>query len=451
MSSAREAIYKSRLRKWGYHRKVKREEVMTILRIKQTREASGKHSVFLLRGRPVDMKQIEEFARRQHIKNVEHKSLFQPRDGPGLEIEAYTPPPSPPLRNPPSPPRIWQIPEKLLRDVDVYIKGSFEAKLWLPTGTETIIASSEMQSPERQALHSFVGGIDTGCSNFTSGNTEAGGLFWRKAFREIPTLIRGSYHDILPNIIQRINDLHQRGHPVAAASLMKHVASSSVIDPLSKQATRSIYVSLAELGLDNMEELEERVMTRYAELFHFYLGPEYYNSFVMQMNLARRKINRGGADVLYERLPDLTSLDQNFGPSNRRPMDVIRTRVEVLYEHEKYEEMEAQANILLERGVMIENDQWQNLYFVIKDFYYIGLARYCLKMYIVAMESLKSCLHWIREFENIDATGLFDPEKVEVLEKLAEISHLTGNHQDEAAYNSQKLQVLESVQVQDDI
>ncbi|PVH72986.1 hypothetical protein DL98DRAFT_358227, partial [Cadophora sp. DSE1049] len=323
-----------------------------------------------------------------------------------------------------STPRIWHVPEKLLRDVDVYIKGSFDAKSWSSTGTETIILSSQSQSSERQSLHSFVGGIDTGCGNFTSGNTTAGGLFLRKAFREIRTLVRGSYHDILPNIIQRINDLNQRGHPIAAASLMKHVAASSEIDLSSKQETRSIYISMAELDLDVMEELEERVMARYAELFELYLGPDYYNSFVMQMNLARRKINRGGTDVLDYCLPDLNTLDRTFGASNRRPMDVIRTRVEVLYEHEKYEEMEAQADILLERGVMIENDQWQNLYFVIKGFYYIGLARYCLKMHVVAMESLKSCLHWICEFEKINITGLFDPEKVEVLEKLEEMSNL---------------------------
>lgn len=127
-----------------------------------------------------------------------------------------------------------------------------------------------------------------------------------------------------------------------------------------------------------MVEIEERVTKCYAELFKLYLEQQSYNSFVILMNAARRKLTRNASARFEECLPPLAPLDDVFEPSNRRPLDVIRFRVEILHLRSMQQETEASAFVLVQRAELIKDDPWQQLYFLTKGWYYVGSAQYSL-------------------------------------------------------------------------
>lgn len=58
-------MYKYRLQKWGLDKKLREKEVVQMFLLKQQRDAAGKQSVFLVRGRPVDWEQVERYLQRR--------------------------------------------------------------------------------------------------------------------------------------------------------------------------------------------------------------------------------------------------------------------------------------------------------------------------------------------------------------------------------------------------
>ncbi|KAG4444026.1 hypothetical protein IFR05_000486 [Cadophora sp. M221] len=465
--TATAAIYKARLEKWGFHKNTKRRDVLAILREKKLRELTGNESAFFIRNRPVDLEKIEKFRKRDRIEPIEQS--INPRrlqELPSLdqrpevrqsklsqvqfqarELVSKTPPASP-IQRLLSSPRQWRVPEKLFYDVDLYIKGSFESGEWRFNGNELIIESSKSQPAERNALHAFLGGLDTGCRYFAAGKADVGGLHWRGAFREIDNIVQGTYHDILPNVIQKVNDLNDGNHRPAAVMLTKYVAESSAARRSTGHATTAIFKALAEADIDQMKELERVIMTQFTELFELYLGSRCYNSFVMKMNLARRRLFRG--KLLRDCLPDLSALDITFGLTNRRPLDVIRLQIEVLWHRKMYADVVTQALVLLERAEMIENDEWQRLYFLIKSWYYLGSAQSRLGNHHAAMNDLSDFLVAEEAFCRIDQTGLFNPEKIEILEVLQDLATMKAQYSEAAGWHAQRMLLVERLAALDE-
>jgi len=60
-------MYKTRIKAWGIDKKNKKGEIGTILRQKAQRDAVGKASKFTLRGRPVDLSDVERYRKRNSI------------------------------------------------------------------------------------------------------------------------------------------------------------------------------------------------------------------------------------------------------------------------------------------------------------------------------------------------------------------------------------------------
>lgn len=91
-----------------------------------------------------------------------------------------------------------------------------------------------------------------------------------------------------------------------------------------------------------------------------------------------------------------------------------------------YQQTEAEAFLLVERAGSVENNQWSQLYFLTKGWYYAGSAQYFLGQ-DTARENLSHALDCEARFSRFDRTGLFNPEKLTVqkyLDDLARRNHL---------------------------
>jgi hypothetical protein len=88
-------MWKSKITEWGLDKNNKKEDVLAILRKKAERDAAGKKTVFKLRGREVDFKDIERYATRNHISETTVGDLVASHPQTPPSLECLTPEPSP--------------------------------------------------------------------------------------------------------------------------------------------------------------------------------------------------------------------------------------------------------------------------------------------------------------------------------------------------------------------
>ncbi|KAF3228969.1 hypothetical protein TWF191_002079 [Orbilia oligospora] len=426
--TATRAVYKNRLKKWGFKRNTSRSEVLTTLR-----EQEDEPKIQTFRD-PARSLRIEKYRKKNKIQRHEYSSKSSTQQSAPSSM-AIVP-------RQISPPQVFETSERLGYEVSNYIKGSFEGKRWKVKDNQNIINSSPNQDTEVQILTTFLTDIETGCSNFAVGNGYSGGLYWRKAFENIEYLVRGDYHDHILNIVITINDLREKGYP-GAAELLKSYASQlgRHKQPPEGRIRALIYRELGNVSLDQMPQLEEIVLACFMELFERYLGDYCYNSFVVQMNMARRRLRLGDWVNLTDVLLALSVLDHKFGVSDRRPLDVIRVRVETLFKRKKYLEVIQHSRSLVERAELIEiqDDPWQRHYFSIKGCYYMGISLFSLEKYEEAHIILSKCFDLIESFYTVQNNfALFDSEKVEIVERLYQPSHAQLGFGDAGRWEAEK-------------
>ena len=166
-----------------------------------------------------------------------------------------------------------------------------------------------------------------------------------------------------------------------------------------------------------MLEIEERIMKQFTKLFELYLGHLCYNSFVMIMDGARRRLLQCPW-ATFDCLPEISYLDSYFGPTDRRSLDVIGMRVEILSHRGMHSEAEVEALALVQRAGMIQSDDWQRFYNLTRGWYFLGSAQYFLRKRDVAIQNLCNALHSDDELCKIDEFHIFEAERMIILKFL---------------------------------
>lgn len=315
----------------------------------------------------------------------------------------------------------WKVPEQILYNNVALITGSFESSRWTSAGKELIILSSPNQEIEKTALHQFLAQLEMAKTSASLGQVHKAGAHWRQSFEHADILATGQYHDTLPNILQKVNDLRIEGHGAVATKLVSYLAECSAAHSACG-SIRAIYQALRLVHLDDMGDLEERVMQGYVDLFDKFLGLGHYNSFVMRMNLARRRLSRNPMARLEDHLPSLEFFDDLFGESDTRCLDIIRLRVETLFQRGNYIGTEKEANLLVARASLKVKDPWQQLYFLIKGYYHLGLAQYRLGKMDSANSIMYQGIQCIGEFSLLDEYGVFDSDHATLMSCLQELT-----------------------------
>lgn len=397
----------AQLHSWGIQKNIKKEQALTILQEIERRKNEGKDTEYSIDCRPVDLRRVERHAQRARFsKNTLWAS--QAAASASTQVTCSTPPPTVSamlLRE-----EQWRIPEKLIFDVERLIISSFESGIWRSNGKDQIIRSSEDQSREKQLLHGFLGSLISGTEAANDTDMILAGAFWSDAFQKVDHLVQGQYHDIIPNLIQKINDLNAEERGDLASLLQKHIADCGQQFLAPSCSTQSFYVGLGQLDMVHMIELEERMMKGFNILFDKYLGQLNYNSFVMMMNHARRRIYRDPCVRLEDVLPPIDHLDRTFGMTDRRTLDVIAMRVEVSAHRNMLEQVQTEATIFIRRAEMIVDDDWVRFYNLTRGWNDLGCAQYVLRKKQDAMMSFDNALASDDALRNVDeGCNIHDP------------------------------------------
>tara|TARA_R110002003_G_scaffold214_33_gene16306 strand:- start:1874 stop:3109 length:1236 start_codon:yes stop_codon:yes gene_type:complete len=403
---------KTRLNKWGYYKNLKRGEVASLLHQVYSAQSIGERPLLVLRQRPVDLERVEKHRKRAklqtpqglqstvalgHLARAEHHQVIP---------SSFTP-------------KHLKATEKLFHNVDSLIKSSFETRCWRFHTNEQLILSSPNEDVEKINLQEFVADIDSAKALARSGRVVDAGLSWRRAFGCVNGLVKAQYHDIIPNLVQKINDLNNDGYHEIAGMLKKHIADMARTTPSAQ--TSSALVSFDALELTLFNEIEENIMTQFNHLFHFYLGATCYSSFVMKMNAARRQLAQKQWQSCESVLPDLELLDASFGASNRRSMDVVSLRLEVGYRRVQYAAVQVDAGMLIHRAAMIENDDWLAYYYLTRGYYFLGSAQFHLGEKQEAEETFACALAADHKLCLIKDFSIFNAEKVMMRRYLEDI------------------------------
>jgi hypothetical protein len=134
----------------------------------------------------------------------------------------------------------------------------------------------------------------------------------------------------------------------------------------------------------------------------------------MKMNAARRKLVRDPSAKLDDWMPSLALMDDAFDILDRRPMDIIRLRIEVLHVRGEHQKTEREATELIRRAELIEGDVWLRHYFLVKGWYHVGCAQYLLGREDARL-SILTALRYMDEFAKVDPYDMFNLEKVIML------------------------------------
>ncbi|KAL9042671.1 MAG: hypothetical protein Q9214_003711, partial [Letrouitia sp. 1 TL-2023] len=407
--------YKTKIGEWGYFKNTRRADAVAILREKALRKGSEKQSLFFVGQRPVKIWNVERHVQRYKVQISRERSLVNTRKTTMKQLVCRTPPPA---ERPLQTPEPWMITEKFLYGLDGLIRGSFESGAWKFFDNERLIESSPDTVREQRRIMTFLQSIDQGRAAAQIGDNLLAGDRWRLAFLEIEYLMKGNYHDIIPNVISKLNDLNNWGFQGVTTMLVKHIASLCHEYQRSGHQIAPIFVGFDRIDLRSLDGLEERIWTMFHSIFSTYVGSQCYNTFVMKMDGAKRRLRRGERENIDECLPSLAPLEKEFGPMNCRPLDVLRLRLETLSERGQYQQVTEEAPLLIQRADGKWNDPWQRCYFLIKAFYCAGSAHFYLGNLESARHHLNQALYLDAEFCKFDSSDQFNTERLHMHEKL---------------------------------
>ncbi|KAF7555502.1 hypothetical protein G7Z17_g2130 [Cylindrodendrum hubeiense] len=118
-------MYKHRFRKWGLDKKYKEKEVIQMSLLKQQRDALGKQSIFVIRGKRVDWEQVEKYIHRRPDLETKIKAGMLTLSSSNFDLFCRSPSPEPVLHVSST----LQYTDELLRLLDCYYNAGLNETL----------------------------------------------------------------------------------------------------------------------------------------------------------------------------------------------------------------------------------------------------------------------------------------------------------------------------------
>lgn len=335
--------YKTKISEWGYFKNTRRADAIAILRERALREERGKKSLFLTHQRPADLQKVERHLKRYKVR-VFRKQNFEGSGRVAMtELVSRTPPPIGESLRVPEP---WIVLEKFLFALDGLVRGLFESGDWRFHDNERLIESSSDVEEEQRRLMGFLSGLDQGCAAAQIGNSRLAGDRWRSAFLEVEYLMKGSFHNIVSNVVSKLVDLADWGFHGLATMLLNHIACLCQEYARSNHPIAAVFIGFDKINIDSLGGLEERTWTMLHSIFDAYIGNQCYNTFVLRIDGAKRRLRRSKQENMDECLPPLAPLEKEFGPLNCRSLDIMRLRLETLTYRGQYQQVTDEAPLL---------------------------------------------------------------------------------------------------------
>lgn len=401
-------MYKDRIKQWGLDNKnFKESEAMAVIRKKRQRDAIGKSSVFQIRGRDVDFKNLGRYFKRKHLStnDIGTQSASSAPTPPGLVC--FTPPHGPaspriseipavrdlhsaatpfgltsltPQRVPTSPstPIIFAVPEYMLFDIKNYVVGSFEAGTWISSNDAEDCISTKYQREDTEdtnLVNSICRRHLTACDLFDNGFFVEARLVLGQTSRDMEEILLMEHPHAMNVFLETILLVLRRSRPEVLRIMLRHFAGLAgtilpAMHPLGHFFKQAVLLDLIQL-----EAVAGVVLRGMADELARLLDP--MHSTTLDYRLTELAwVKDDDCEVVETKLRALLrDCESMCGDYNLRTFRILADLAFLFSRQDRYTDMEEMGRTLVTRASQVSPYHYAN------DVKYLGLETVALALY----------------------------------------------------------------------
>ncbi|KAH8887144.1 hypothetical protein GQ53DRAFT_327200 [Thozetella sp. PMI_491] len=220
-------MYKSKLKEWDISKSFKAQEILAVFHAMEGRQAEGKSSQFVMRGKEVDLKWVRHYIKRNRSRmklDIAERKRSPSASGSGDEIVCRTlaPRPMPTI----AAPGALQSAEELIRSMSVYIEGAWASNQWV-FDAGGVLRSRKGETGHHHLLRLW-GLLDQ--ASQLMGRSEKIDLvnMLNPAFAYLDDIVRDECPRAVPFLFCVFDVLHSRGRLDLTELFLKYIKSLSL-------------------------------------------------------------------------------------------------------------------------------------------------------------------------------------------------------------------------------
>lgn len=188
-----------------------------IVRKQKDRSYQGRSPIFRVRGQPIEYRDVVRYWKRKQMSIDDVLALCNSRKATPEALECTTPVPSTI-----STPAVLSEPERLLKTISDYCKGSFESGTWYSIDPTLPCASSKATTNSDLCLDLITDQMYHACALFDRGECWEAGRALKSAFTVVKGILIAEHPMNLTYIIRMVAELQRRRRPEILMALLRH-------------------------------------------------------------------------------------------------------------------------------------------------------------------------------------------------------------------------------------
>ncbi len=342
-------MYKTRFKAWGLDKNNKNFEVRKILRLRAMRASLGKKSEFLLRGRAVEMADIERYAKRKGLL-IASKHPRLPEDDTVQNLICITPPSMPPPIDAPTSSRNV---EGFLVCLQAFLEDSLQSGYW--TLDKDIMGFSNVHSPEypHSARNEFFLSVERGIHRHRWDDFTQACRQWQHAFSQLQFFVSSRTPAQLIGLVELVASLAEYNLEIAAL-LLRYLGNLSTREPTHSDTGFRMLQRLSQIEAEDLKEIVRMSQDCSWKTFRNHFSVQAFFLPESATVLADSSVKLG-EDVDSTNLR-LQSLMSTSGPYNHQGLRDSRNTIELLMVSERYDQTEYFALTQISRMERMQYD-----------------------------------------------------------------------------------------------
>src|SRR5271156_144295 len=396
-------MYKKRITSWGFDKKHKLHEVQAIIRKCAQRSAAGKRTTFYLRGRLVDLDDIERFLKRKP-RSIEADCLSSAPTPPDLVCRLL--------------PDSTQSPEKF-RPLEVifthyknYVNGALDSRLWINESDDQGLLSTKESHGSAGDLFNFC------ASSFDLLNrglfAEAGKLMRRTAICLEEAVVSEDPY-LLTNLVSALENFQFTNYKHVSDILCEHGANLAAKFLAESHPLRYVCAALRSDPVLGTEDSTADLLEGMFITLRDHLGVQNINTIDLEFRVIRRRGQRQNVDnAKWQLLQIKCRIEQDCGSGNIRYLRALFHIATIFSLYAEYSEAEITAyemlKILEDESTFLAHGK---LFYRCKALQILSYCLYDRSDLILAEETLREGIKIALSVQGLEGEALFLHEILE--------------------------------------
>ena len=416
-------MFKSRISAWGIEKKNKRTEAHAILREHRRRIRAGQPCLFVRRGWPVNITDIERFCKRSKLDTS--KVTTPARLPSGIACIPLSS-----VSSTLSDPAFFSNLETLLFYSTVLVDSSFETGLWKSESLDDCHFSTDHTLLNVGPFDKISSDIKFACLLFDQNRPAPAGAFLRRAFSCFPEteIITGACHMAFRDMISLMLNVSKWGHQDISKALFRHVDQLLGLRLEATHPHRHVFQALDKVDADSIDFVLEVIHWKLRDLYVRWLGQNHVAVLTLEFEYNFQPRSMGELDESYTCHADTPiKADDQAGRTLLRRRDIIRVEQDCKRSYDKADFTQAELLAATQLEHVQRSDIPDKTWYTYASFKQSGEIMMQLGKFQEAKEMLEQALATLQKLHFGDSYLGFG-----VLQHLKAIEHHTGNEEEAA-------------------